>query len=211
MKVFSFSLPFIFSKVSKGIPNEVPYISVPVKAGERALPVINRNGTSMRIGIAWNGGTIDSPIATIRSIKMEFIDELCLSIDATFFTLPRWKADLDVSGFSCENIVDLESYLDLNNLAETAAAVQAMDLIISVDSTLVHLAGALGKPVWTLLPYSPDWRWMLNREDSPWYPTMRLFRQPKPGDWASVITRVKAELTALVHKQKRDRYISAKM
>jgi len=67
-------------------------------------------------------------------------------------------------------------------------------LVISVDNSTVHMAGALGKPVWTLLPYVPEWRWMLDREDSPWYPTMRLFRQPSSGDWGSVIKRVAEEI-----------------
>ena len=66
--------------------------------------------------------------------------------------------------------------------------------MITADTSVAHLAGAMAKPVWLLLPFAPDWRWLLGREDSPWYPTMRLFRQPKPGDWAEVIARVKAEL-----------------
>jgi ADP-heptose:LPS heptosyltransferase len=93
-------------------------------------------------------------------------------------------------------ITNLESYL--GDFSDTAAAIQELDLVISVDTAVTHLAGALGKPVWTLSPFVPDWRWMFNREDSPWYPTMRLFRQPKPGDWASVIRRVAEELKALV-------------
>src|SRR5205807_9759977 len=79
-------------------------------------------------------------------------------------------------------------------IADTAADIRNLDLVITVDTMVAHLAGALGKPVWTLLPYRADWRWMLDREDSPWYPTMRLFRQPAPGDWRSVIVRVAGEL-----------------
>ena len=82
----------------------------------------------------------------------------------------------------------------IKNYSDTAAIVSQLDLIISVDTSVAHLAGALAKPVWTLLCYNPDWRWMLEREDTPWYPTMRLFRQSQPGDWEGVFRRVKREL-----------------
>jgi hypothetical protein len=82
----------------------------------------------------------------------------------------------------------------LGDFADTAAAIARLDLVISVDTAVAHLAGALGKPVWVLLPFAPDWRWMLDREDSPWYPTARLFRQTRPGDWPGVFDRVGAAL-----------------
>jgi ADP-heptose:LPS heptosyltransferase len=75
-----------------------------------------------------------------------------------------------------------------------AAQIAAMDLVIIIDNSTAHLAGALGVPVWVLLPFAPDWRWLLEREDSPWYPTMRLFRQPIPGDWSSVVKTVRSAL-----------------
>ncbi len=83
---------------------------------------------------------------------------------------------------------------ELNDFADTAALVANLDLIISSDTSVAHLAGAMGKPVWVLLPFSADWRWMLKRGDSPWYPTMRLFRQTRPGEWGPVVRRVVAEL-----------------
>ena len=85
----------------------------------------------------------------------------------------------------------------LKDFSDTAAVVSALDLVISVDTSVAHLAGALGKPVWVLVPFAPDFRWLLAREDSPWYPTMRLFRQPRLGDWDSVLERVRDELRAL--------------
>jgi ADP-heptose:LPS heptosyltransferase len=82
-------------------------------------------------------------------------------------------------------------------MADTAALIAKLDLVITVDTAVAHLVGALGKRTWTLLPFSPDWRWLMEREDSPWYPTMRLFRQTKFGDWPSVLDRVRGELSAL--------------
>ena len=87
--------------------------------------------------------------------------------------------------------------LEFTDFADTAAAIANLDLVISVDTSVAHLAGAMNKPVWTLLPFNPDWRWMLDRPDTPWYPSMRLFRQTEPKDWQSVIERVKTELLSL--------------
>ena len=86
------------------------------------------------------------------------------------------------------NLIDWTQ--ELRDFSDTAALINNLDLMISVDTSVAHLAGALGKPVWVLAQHSPDWRWMLDRTDSPWYPTMRLFRQPKPGDWPAVIQEI---------------------
>lgn len=85
---------------------------------------------------------------------------------------------------------------DLTDFSQTAALVAALDLVIAVDTSTAHLAGALGRAVWVMLPYAPDWRWVVGRDDSPWYASMRLFRQTRPGDWAGVAARVAAELAA---------------
>jgi ADP-heptose:LPS heptosyltransferase len=82
----------------------------------------------------------------------------------------------------------------LTDFTETAGAILNLDLVIAVDTAVVHLVGALGRPAWVMLPFSPDWRWLLDRHDSPWYPTLRLYRQPRPTDWSSVIARVAADL-----------------
>jgi ADP-heptose:LPS heptosyltransferase len=86
---------------------------------------------------------------------------------------------------------------ELKDFTDTAALIAELDLVISVDTSVAHLAGALGKPVWVLVSYVPDFRWLLSRDDSPWYPTARLFRQPCIGDWQSVVEKVKAELSFL--------------
>jgi ADP-heptose:LPS heptosyltransferase len=92
---------------------------------------------------------------------------------------------------------------ELKNFSDTAALISNLDLVISVDTSVAHLAGALGKPVWILLPYAPDWRWLLDREDSPWYPTARLFRQNQARTWDDVITRVHDALHHLVTNHER--------
>jgi hypothetical protein len=84
---------------------------------------------------------------------------------------------------------------EIADFADTMAIVETLDLVITVDTAVAHLAGAMGKPVWILLSYAPDWRWLLERSDSPWYPTARLFRQPSPGDWGSVARRVAEALS----------------
>ena len=84
----------------------------------------------------------------------------------------------------------------LGDFTDTAAVIACLDLVIAADTSVAHLAGAMGKPVWLMLPFSPDWRWMLNRADSPWYPSARLFRQTALGDWGGVVAQVRAELAA---------------
>jgi ADP-heptose:LPS heptosyltransferase len=115
----------------------------------------------------------------------------------TFFSLQFGERCQDIISVGFEHVLkNLEQ--DLVGFTEPAAAITNMDLVISVDTAVVHLAGALGKPVWTLLQFNPDWRWMLDRNDSPWYSSMKLFRQEKRQDWQSVIERVTSDLRTLV-------------
>jgi ADP-heptose:LPS heptosyltransferase len=93
------------------------------------------------------------------------------------------------------DVIDLSPALD--DFTDTAAALQALDLVIAVDTSTIHLAGALGRPVWMMLPFALDWRWLRDREDSPWYPTMRLFRQSTPRVWTDVLGRIRSELSRL--------------
>jgi ADP-heptose:LPS heptosyltransferase len=99
-------------------------------------------------------------------------------------------------------ITNLDS--ELNDFADTAAVIANLDLVISVDTAVAHLSGAIGKPVWTLLPFAPDWRWFLKRNDSPWYPGMRLFRQNQPSDWNGVFEQVKQRLLNLLKTEKHE-------
>jgi ADP-heptose:LPS heptosyltransferase len=116
--------------------------------------------------------------------------------NATFYSLQKGAAAGQIAQLKSEaEIVDLAP--ELIDFAVTAAAIANLDVVISVDTSIAHLAGGMGKPVWVLLHRAPDWRWLLERETSPWYPTARLFRQRTPGKWKEVLSRVESELRQL--------------
>jgi hypothetical protein len=112
-----------------------------------------------------------------------------------FFSLQMGGIGGQGQSFADGRVTDLTPAI--GDMADTAALIEQLDLVIAVDTAVAHLAGALGKPVWVMLPTDPDWRWMLGREDSPWYPTMRLFRQARQGEWAPVIAAVRSALVAM--------------
>ena len=119
-----------------------------------------------------------------------------LDVDATFVSLQKdVRADDKPALRERTDIIDLTA--GLADFSETAALVSCLDLVITVDTSVAHLAGALGRPTWMLLPYTPDYRWLLNRTDSPWYPSVRLFRQTETREYGSVLARVRDELQAL--------------
>ncbi|KJV09619.1 hypothetical protein VZ95_10315 [Elstera litoralis] len=127
-----------------------------------------------------------------RSIPQETLLELTKFDSFNWYSLQVGASDKAKRALARAGVTDLAP--GFSDFADTAAAIQALDLVITVDTSVAHLAGALGKPVWILLPFVPDWRWLLDRSDSPWYPSARLFRQPKRGDWASVLKEVKQAL-----------------
>ena len=189
------SLPWVFKTQLDTIPAEVPYLHFPPGAGAAAVREISRHSTARRAGIVW-AGSKHYPGDRRRSCGLAALRGLFAIQGVRFFSLQKDDAALEISTQPTSGIIDLSRHL--NDFSDTAAAITALDLVISVDTCVAHIAGALARPVWTLLPFEADWRWLLNREDSPWYPTMRLFRQPAPGDWASVVGRVSRELKALV-------------
>ena len=117
-----------------------------------------------------------------------------------FYSLQVGARASDLAWLPAGQVVDLAP--ELKNYAETAAAMANLDLVLAVDTSVVHLAGALGRPCWVMLPFSPDWRWLLDRADSPWYPTLRLFRQASPGDWEGVVEHVAGALATLAAPQR---------
>jgi tetratricopeptide (TPR) repeat protein len=191
------SLPLAFGTRLDTIPADLPYLPAPprsrVLAWEGRLEDRLGPRRRLRVGLIWSGRPTHTNDRN-RSMPLQMLSRI-LDVDAAFISLQKDTRPSDQAGLEQTDIVDLTS--QLTDFAETAALVSCLDLVISVDTSVVHLAGALGRPVWTLLPYAPDWRWLLDRDDSPWYPTMRLFRQTAAGDWAGVVDRVRAELVGL--------------
>jgi len=179
------SLPLAFHTTLETIPTEVPYLFADT---DRQAIWQQRLGSKIkpRIGLVWSGSTIHTNDHN-RSIPLSLLEKLTM-LDAEFYSLQKEIRDTDQQYLAQFNITAHAE--QLTDFAETAALVAEMDLIISVDTSVAHLAGAMGRPVWVLLPFAPDWRWLLNRTDSPWYPTARLFRQPAIGDWEGVINEV---------------------
>ena len=160
-----------------------------------------RASKPLRVGLVWAGGPRTKHDRT-RSLHLSSLTGLFEIPGVQWYSLQKGLAgqqlaDLSFGNRQSEigNVVDWTS--DLTDFADTPALIANLDLVISADTAVAHLAGALGKPVWTLISYVPDWRWLLGREDSPWYPTMRLFRQPGMGEWGPVIEKVAEELKRL--------------
>jgi hypothetical protein len=172
------------------IPVSTPYLNA---EPERVATWATRLGKVdlARVGLVWTG-SITHPGDLRRSLRLcDFRDLLSLHLE--FHSLQKEFRDDDrpVLDALPQLRIHAES---LTDFGETAAVLSLMDLLITVDTSVAHLAGALGKEVWILLPFAPDWRWVLDRTDSPWYPSARLFRQQSLGDWASVLAEVKAAL-----------------
>jgi Tfp pilus assembly protein PilF len=185
------SLPRYFATTLNNIPATVPYLYPdPVKV-EQWQQRLAQN--SFKIGIVWSGNPKHQDDRN-RSCSLTYFVKLAKLPQVTLFSLQKGAAANQ--HLQEMNLVSLTT--DLKDFSDTAAAIANLDLIISVDTALAHLAGAMGRPVWVLLHFNSDWRWLLAREDTPWYPTMRLFRQPVPGDWNNVFEQVLAELTLII-------------
>ena len=169
-------LPYVFRTTLSTIPSAVPYLHAtptPLIADER-----------LRVGVVWRAGDWDDR----RSIPFDLLGSLFTVPDVCWYCLQHDPQ-------RPEQHPKLRA-LDNATILRSAEHMRALDLVISVDSMPAHLAGALGIQVWTLLTHGPDWRWMEERGDTPWYPTMRLFRQTRPGDWQSLLEQVRGALLA---------------
>jgi tetratricopeptide (TPR) repeat protein len=190
---FLLDLPFLFDISLANIPSRIPYISVDPTLVQKWAEKIGPKKDKFRIGLVWAAGAGQGE----RSCTLETFSSLGFSDSIIFYSLQKGEAAEQARNVP-EGMRLINLSAEFYDFSDTAALIEGLDLVISVDTAVAHLAGALGKPIWTLLPYVSPWRWMLNRVDSPWYPTMRLFRQPSPGDWQSVIEKVKNELLKLL-------------
>lgn len=177
------SLPGLFRTTAATIPHDmVPYLApdpASVRRWQRELP----RKTGVRVGLCWAGRPEPDPR---RSATLADLAPLCRLTGVTFYSLQLGEAAAQaISPPQGMYLQDLTT--GIRDFEDTAALLLQLDLVISVDTSVAHLAGALGLPVCVLLPFVPDWRWMLSRQDCPWYPTMRLFRQQRPGDWAGAV------------------------
>jgi tetratricopeptide (TPR) repeat protein len=185
------SLPRAFRTGLATIPSETPYLRAAAPMAEQWNARLGGRNRP-RIGIAWSGNPIHHDDRK-RSIGLSPFLTLLAGIDATFVSLHRDVRPADATVLKERSDI-LHFGEELKDYAETAALIANLDLVVSVDTSVAHLAGALAKPVWILLPFMPDWRWLLDREDSPWYPTARLFRQDATRAWNGVVPRVRAAL-----------------
>ena len=174
----------VFNTTLDTIPGEAPYICVPEKRSAQWKKKIGDKAASLRVGIVW-AGNADYADDKYRSCSLEDFAPLMTLEGVEFFSLQKGASnEEDKKWLSAQKIIDLEE--DLKDFSHTAACIEQLDLVISVDTAVAHLAGALNKPVWVVLPHVCDWRWLQKGNTTPWYPSARLFRQPRRKDWGGL-------------------------
>jgi tetratricopeptide (TPR) repeat protein len=183
------SLPLLLGP-NAGMPP--PYIAPPLDRQARWTAWLDRSPHGRRIGLVCSGDP-RHPLDRTRSMALAEMTPLLAIRDASFVLVQTEIREIDRLTFDAAGNLRCPAAA-LTDYADTAALLSGLDLLISVDTSVAHLAGAMGLPVWTLLPYCPDYRWLLGRDDTPWYPSMRLYRQERPGDWEMVIQRVRQDL-----------------
>lgn len=182
------SLPAIFGTTLETIPATIPYIHLHQRSSSPLKAKWVADLPGKKVGVVWRGSSVHRNDAN-RSLPLEFIKPLLTLPNIHWHSLQVGDAAQPLArpDFASQ-IVDLGSRFE--HFEDTAEAIRELDLVLSVDTAVAHLAGAMGKTVWLLLPFEAEWRWMTAREDSPWYPTMRLFRQSSPGNWKELLERV---------------------
>ena len=174
------SLPRLFGTTLANVPAEAPYVFADAGKLRRWQARFTDAGSDAKVGLAWASQS-QHRTAGEKSIPTALLAPLAGMAGVRFYSLQKGAAARQELPPGLR-MTDLDA--ELADFSDTAAAIAALDLVISVDTAVAHLAGAMGKPTWTLLKFAPDWRWLLERDDCPWYPAMRLFRQQRPGDWS---------------------------
>ena len=189
------SLPLIFNTSIETIPTNIPYIDADSILMQKWRNKVTNKHSKLKIGLVWTTGITD--LSKLKSFPLDTFSPLEQFDNITFYSLQ--KGDAAEQAKNPPKDMKLIDYTDeINDFSDTAALIKNLDLVISADTAVAHLAGALGSRIWILLSSVPIWPWMLHHEDSPWYPTMKLFRQPSKGDWESVIDKVIVELQKLL-------------
>ncbi|MGD0539960.1 MAG: tetratricopeptide repeat-containing glycosyltransferase family protein [Tepidisphaeraceae bacterium] len=186
-------LPRVLGITLQNIPSDVPYVTPPADRVKRWADRL-AGESKLRVGLFWAGSRTVKESQDVRTRSIDVFAPLAAVKGVKFFSLQKGEA----AGQSPPIGMDWADFTsEINDFADTAALVQNLDLVFSIDSSVAHLAGALAKPVWVLLPFHCDYRWLIDRGDSPWYPTMRLFRQSAANDWAAPVARMAQALRDL--------------
>jgi len=198
------SLPAVIKGGKEGIPWPGPYVEADLVAVRRWRHRAARWAPGpLHVGLVWSGNPAHKRDAE-RSIPLSVLEPLIKVPGVSFHSLQVGQAAEQLTGTAFAKVMK-PLFRRPYPFTEVAAAITAMDLVIGVDTSLIHLAGAMGRPIWGLVTHVPDWRWMLRRNDTPWYPSMRLFRQPTAGDWPSVAVDVADALAEFMSQMKRGR------
>jgi hypothetical protein len=194
------SLPLAFGTTLETIPHQMPYLTpdpVRVFHWQTRIAALGLPASTRKIGVVWKSGTA-MKIAQLKSITLQSLAPVLNQPDCAWFSLQKEPDPDKGSWVASGKFIDwTDEFGDFN---ETASLAMNLDMIISVDTSVAHLAGGLGLPTWLLNRHASEWRWMRNREDSPWYPTMRIFTQNKAGDWDEVVSRMSVVLTDELQK-----------
>ncbi len=191
------SLPLAFNTTLETVPANIPYLSADQEKVASWAARIPKTPGTLKVGLVWTGNPrlFSTDLAAAnerRSLTSDALAPLCDLKNIQFYSLQK-------NGFPLTSAPYMIDFMpECADFADTAALISNLDLVISVDTSVAHLAGAMGKPVWLLNRFDTCWRWLLDRQDTPWYPTMKIFRQPSPGDWASVIAEVKHALASQI-------------
>jgi ADP-heptose:LPS heptosyltransferase len=190
------SLPLAFGTTLTTIPATIPYLRADPTRVTQFDARIGPSG--FRIGICWQG----SYVAGVRSFALENFQDIARLADVRLISLQKGAGSEQLRALPTGMAVEELGGDFPRDFSETAAAMEALDLIITCDTSVAHLAGALGRPCWVVLRHGADWRWLTKRDDSPWYPGMTLFRQPVPGDWPGAVAKITARIQAILDSRK---------